>query len=34
MGDNVGVDGSTGNADDDNDNDVGTTGCNDEDNGE
>ena len=34
MGDNVGVDGATGNADDDNDNDVGATGCNDEDDGE
>ena len=34
MGDNVGVDGATGNANDDNDNDVGATGCTDEDDGE
>ena len=34
MGNNVGVDSATGNADDDNDNDVGATGCNDKDDGE
>ena len=34
MGNNVGVDGTTGNTDDDNDNDVGAMKCNDKDDGE